>query len=299
VFPGQYASKTLIACKRDESTVEMDRLTTLAVCFLVVLGGCSALTGPGPQTPTDGPTPTTTPAPTGGLPPGVSPDGIVNESALLASHQAALATDSYRIRYELQHAAGRSFVNTSTIIASNLTQRQLIARSYLPGRTVVEYYNNTERVSQTTVGNSTETTTGTINASFKQVHTSNARPGPLLKSVLSSANYEQVEQKRVNGQQLYRYNATSIAENTSERIPNTVSRFNGTVTINQNGRIQHAFLVVGGHTNGTNEVMLQEYRTLTTNRVRIETPAWATEGNARNQIECNHQIQELRPTCIT
>ncbi|WP_276259953.1 hypothetical protein [Haloglomus litoreum] len=88
----------------------MHRLGTVALCGLLVLAGCSAVPGGGPDDP-GGPTPTLTPAPVPEpteapeeLAPGLTTDGVTDPLALANAHGEALGaryrfTSNWTVRY--------------------------------------------------------------------------------------------------------------------------------------------------------------------------------------------------------
>jgi len=91
----------------------------VAVLVLVVLAGCSGITGPSGETATVTPAPVQTPAPptpeSNILPPGVNGDGVVDVARLVRAHQTVLTNQSYTWNAR-KHTSGRRGNPTGTDI---------------------------------------------------------------------------------------------------------------------------------------------------------------------------------------
>jgi hypothetical protein len=263
------------------------RLTALiGLSILVVLAGCSGTTGP--QSPTSTPsgsTPqSTTDQPANQFDGVELPNGTtaasINESAVLLAHQSLLASQDYRIGINLTHATSGRVANTTTVIASNRSQRQLHLQSDLPGRSLQEYYTANQSMSRREVGGDVTFNTDKID-SFESVHKREAGAGSLLTTVLTTAEFNAVNTTTVDGNQAVIYNVTDVSGANSTRLPSTIQQFNGTVIIGERGIIWEATLLTVGVQNERVEAMVQEYQTLEHGNIRVKKPEWVQNRTGR------------------
>jgi hypothetical protein len=253
-------------------------VTTLAVCVLLLTAGCGGLLSSQsePQE-TSTQTPSNTQQNETGFPPGVSEQGIENGSLLLSNHQSSLGNTSYRIRFGLTRATPQSFVNTSTVIQSNLSEQRLYTDSDLPNRRLSRYYNQGRVTTWKVIRNTTEVSTQQTSGSFQRVHTREARPGQLLNSIVSVSEIELNRTEERRGKQVAVYDVVNVSAPSSNRYPNTIEYANGTVAVGQDGIIYEASLFVAGETDGRQEILFREYETEATSDIDITEPRWAAE----------------------
>lgn len=235
--------------------------------LLVALAGCSVLNGDAPTTDSgalDGVA----------YSPGAAPAGFENASQVLREHQARLATDSYQIEYALTQVLPEGVANTSTVVASNESQRRLRERTTLPGRSIDQCNDGDQRHRKVKIGNSTSYDTQPVNGSTSDVHYEGARPGPLLATIVSAGNFTATGTDTVAGRSVITYNSTELRANATGQLPDEVDRFDASVSIDEAGRIREATMTASGRINNVEVLTSQEFQTVGVGDVTVSRPDW-------------------------
>ncbi len=241
-------------------------LAVVSLAALLVLSGCSALDGS--TSDTDGQLDSVT------YPAGSGPNGFSNVSQVLVSHQEQLATDSYRLAFNLTHVRGGQTANTTTVVASNESQGRQLLSAELPGRTVDQFLTPEVAASRLRTKNGTRFQSQQLSRPMSEIHYRGATPGQLLPTVLRAGNYTANRTETRGNRTLIVYESTTLRANASGQLPDEVESVSGTVTIDEQGRIWEAELLVGGRTDGAEEVFYQQYRTESVGNVSVTRPAW-------------------------
>ncbi len=254
-------------------------IALFGLSILVILAGCNGTTGP--QSPTGTQSEIITQNDTDKsetvfngveLPDGTTASSI-NQTEVLSSHQSLLANQDYQVEINLTHVRSGRITNTTTVIASNRSRRQLQLQSDLPGRSLQEYYTANQSMSRREVGGSVTYNTDKVD-SFESVHRREARGGSLLTAILAASKFTAVNTTTVDGYDAVRYNVTDVSGVNSTRLPSTIQQFNGSIVIGERGIIWKATLLTVGTRNETVEAMAQKYQTLKYGNVRVKKPEW-------------------------
>jgi|GEM_PF-4917639 len=250
-------------------------LAAVAFALLLTTAGCSALTGSpenGDGDDTDLSSVT--------YPDGAGPDGITNATLVLETHQEQLATDSYRLAFNLSHSAQGQMTNTTTIVVSNESQARQRLTADLERQTLDTYVNSEVIATQVRSPSNTTYTSSELLRSTSQVHYEGARPGQLLTTIVSVGNYTATGVENQNDHTVVRYEATGVRANASGQIPDAVGSVNASVAIDQEGRIWEATLIASGTTNNATEIYYQQYRTMAVGDVTVQEPDWLANATA-------------------
>ncbi|MCY4732265.1 hypothetical protein KY092_17065 [Natronomonas gomsonensis] len=210
----------------------------------------------------------------GQYPRGASADGFTNATTVLETHQTAVAEDSYRLSYNFTMVQGTTITNTSTVVTSNASQQRQRSRSDLPRRTIDEYYTADGYHIQQNISGTTVSNTSTVQQSFGETHTTGARPGPLLSTIVRAGNYTATGTEQHNGRTVLVYNTTNITADPENQLPETIESASGQVKIDRSGRIWTARLTVGGRSGGTRQIVHHEFSLAGTQNVSVREPAW-------------------------
>jgi hypothetical protein len=256
----------------------------VGLSLLIVLAGCSGAGGPQSPSTSSKSTPQNgmnQPEATFGnvqFPSGAAATSI-NETQVLSGHQSVLTNRDYRLGINLTHAVSGQVANTTTIIASNKSRHRLYLQSYLPGRSLQEYYTANRSLSRTIVGDNISRTVNET-GSLEAVQKRQAQPGDLLTTLLATSNFTAVNTTTIDGYDAVIYNVTDVSASNSSRLPPTIEQFNGSMTIDERGVIWEAALLTVGTRDGTVEAMFQEYQIISYGSVHVGKPEWA-----RNQTQ--------------
>jgi hypothetical protein len=239
----------------------------VGLALLLALAGCSAFGG--------------SPADEGGdefesfeFPDGTSPDGITNATAVLTTHQNQLAEDSYRLSFNLRYARGTEAGNSSTVVASNVSQGRQILIADLPGREVTNFATPGNMSSRIVLGNDTSYQHQELGFSMADMHRQGAAPGPMLQTIVSSGNYTANRTGTIGDHSVVWFNTSSARANATGQVPGEIEQYNASLAIDEEGRIWNGGLVASGQTNGTGVAFRQEYQTDRVGDVTVQRPSW-------------------------
>ncbi|WP_135805732.1 hypothetical protein [Halorussus marinus] len=271
------------------------RLATAAVLALVVLAGCAGSAAQTATTAAEGePTETTarSDASSADLPPGVSPDGVSNASALVAAHRAALAETGYTYRVRTAGSADGSFDQQGTARAAVGTNHAPIR---LRSVTDVQSDDGTRRIRSDIWANESvalyeyRTRNRTVydksNASLSPDGepvvgstafdvTEQASLARLVETALRAGEFEVADVGSTDGSTLTTLRAT--APNRSSTAFGNVSTYDATVVADERGRIHRLDVTVETDRTG----FRYEFTLETLGGVVVEYPAWADRALA-------------------
>lgn len=265
-------------------------LAALTLSLLVVTAGCSGLVNSDDSTPIATPEASTSTTEENNsldtsnitFPNGTSENGFENVSHVLSTHQARLASDDYQSIYNLTHVRSRNVVNTTTVITSNQTQQQQHLHADLPQRTIDQFTSNDVTRSRTIINGTVYDSRDNSTEPFQSIHQQGAQPGKLLTTILSAGNYTATKIEQHDSRKMIVYNTTGPRPNSTGQLPDKVNSLSGTVKIDQSGRIWDASILVTGETDGTSELLLQEYRTTAIENITVSRPEWMNSSNQPN-----------------
>ncbi|WP_338727638.1 hypothetical protein [Haladaptatus sp. DJG-WS-42] len=239
--------------------------TTLALVALVVLAGCSLPFG---GSGTDGAT----------TAPGVTADGITNETALLSAHVDALGEQSY----ESDVVINGTIIREEQSIEFSRHQQVLVSEGYSSYQ-----YRVTE-----TAGSSTAQFDVWANESAQFIrvqsggNTQYQRSQPQPPASLASASFIDtfvddsytVESTEEEDGHTYTTLTTNTApDNVTSLIQGAsdVSHFEGTIIITEDGRVHAMSITMDYMLNGSEETLEVEYQ-LIQNGAQVEKPSWVS-----------------------
>lgn len=260
----------------------MDRtaLASVALVVLVALTGCSGLFGGGTPTPAAEPTvtPTATPTATPGgpfagvtFPEGTSKDAIDNGSALLTSHDRALAQQDYEISYNIDlRQGGQPLLQQAVGTKSSLDSKRAYSIVSEPGRLAEVYRNETTFAAREFQNNSTTYDYRPLNASFASEHRRLAGT-ETIGIVLRNANFSaDAVITRRDGTTFVRYTLDEAKVNESANV--TVAT--GTVVVSESGVVYNAELRIEGTIQGQRYLVDVSYQLVNIGNVEVDRPEW-------------------------
>lgn len=227
---------------------------TILVLGVVILGGCMGPLSPGQSTDTSTPptdtatqsavTPTQSPAPSTGLPPGVTEDGIQNASRLLEAHVEALN----RTGFIGVGSGNGTVVRNGILVDVESDQRNVVgvnASQYLRNRTVVAgpirmeweaWGNETVELRRTKEGDGWKYSREEPASAFTLAGQA------LLAPYLEGGAYTLNGSETVDNETRYRLETTEVADAKAlrEALPDATERitaFEATVVVDSAGRI--------------------------------------------------------------
>ncbi|WP_336361050.1 DUF7537 family lipoprotein [Haladaptatus sp. ZSTT2] len=244
--------------------------TTLALVALVALAGCS-LPFAGSDAPGAGDATTA---------PGVTAEGITNETALLAAHVDALGAQSY----ETDIVINGTIIREEQSVEFSRHQQVLVAEGYSPYQ-----YRVTE-----TAGASTAQFDVWANESAQFVrvqsggNTQYQRGNPQPPASLASASfidtfvddsYTVESTKEEDGHTYTTVTTDTAPDNVTNLVQGAsdVSNFEGTIIVTEDGRVHAMSITMEYMLNGSKETMTVEYQ-LIQNGAPVEKPSWVSGG---------------------
>ena len=245
-------------------------IAALSLAVLLVLSGCAALDGD-----SDGPADefesVTYPAGTG-------PAGFANATQILQTHQDQVASDSYRLSFNLTRERPGQTDASTTFVASNATQERQLLEAELPRRTVAQFATPDAVSAQIKIGDETSYQRAEVGRTMADLHHRGARPGPLLETIVETGNYTPNRTDTIQGHDVIWFESDEARANATGQIPDQIDDYEASVAIDESGRIWRADLVIAGQNNGTQIVSRQSYRTHATGGVSVTRPAWVSNA---------------------
>lgn len=265
----------------------MDRtaLASIALVALVALSGCSGLFGGGTPTaePTTEPTATATPTPSGpfagvSFPEGTSEQGIENRSALLASHDGALAEQDYEIAYNIDlRQGGRVLVQRAVGTESSLASTSAYSIVSEPGRLAEVYRNETTFSSREYRNGSATYAHRPLESSFESEHR-RLSGTEAVDIVLRNAEFtpDAVITRR-DGATFVRYTLDEAVVNESANV----SVATGTIVVGEDGVVYTADLRIEGTFEGERYLVDVSYQVIDIGEVDVDRPDWVSVAAER------------------
>lgn len=253
-------------------------LATLAVVALLLVAGCSGLTGP-----SDGGELTEEE-----MPPGVTQQGVANATVLADAHRQALTTSGFQhslhTNYTMQTEVGNQSFDSAQDAAAkpNLTEYHMVVKQDVQmgdgsiGTVHTEIWGN-ESTTLLRLSRGNRTAYRQVPANSPQFNASRSTTfAPTLAGYLQLGNYTIADSERRDGTTYITLNATGIDEKTvptSFDVEN-VSNYTGQVVVDSEGRIHSLDTRLEMQTQYGNATVRVDYRLQQTGDVTVEQPTW-------------------------
>lgn len=286
------------------STLALAAVLVLAGPVGPVLAGSAADAGPAAQARTSAQDANNTTVPGDAYPPGLSPDGVENASALAAAHRRALVETGYRFR---------SFAGTTSTVGAGVAQSIRRAGSVEAGlaRFAVDSVVRSRVGNRTTEATSEAWANGTtvfLRSSragetsvraFDRGELANLTPGRtggvgglpvtgldfegvvtesrLVELVLRSGRYEVTGVRRAGGRTLFTLSGVGVDE-TAVPDARNVTGFDATVVVDGDGRVHRLNYTLVVTDPGGEFRTHYEYVLVRVGPVEVERPPWTAEA---------------------
>lgn len=255
------------------------QLLTVLTVVLVLLAGCSSITGDDPaQTPKPTLDTVTYPA-------GVNETGIINSSKLIRAHSEALANESVTFELSTNSSQSGSTANTQRHLELNMEDDPDADRTRVvlnnSGATVAMYATDERTYVKQKIGTNTAYKVSNSTDSSRY-SLANRDWASMLQGTFSYASFEPHDVVVRNGTTLIKLKLTGIDPSSELNQENASVTTDGTVLVDQQGVIHHSEIEIVVENEERNSTI--SYRSTADLRnvgsTNVEEPAWLDEAES-------------------